>query len=286
MTSVKEFFDRKTSTLTYVVYRKDSKDAVVIDPVWNFDAASGALSTSSVDQVTDFLSSHSLNLHLILETHAHADHVSGAQKLKETFPRARLLIGDRIIEVQKTFKELYNLPDSFRADGSQFDGLLKDHEIVRAGQMEFKVLHTPGHTPACCTYVFKGLAFTGDGLFMPDSGTGRCDFPGGNAHTLFQSVTTKLYTLPNETLLYPAHDYQPGGRPLEFSASVEKHKKENIHLQVTTSEEDFVNFRQERDSQLAAPQLLWPSLQINIRGGRLPEAESNGVSYLKIPLKI
>lgn len=283
---VEHFFDRRTSTLTYVVYDNESKDAVIIDPVWDFDPASGHLRSDSVDHITQFANRQGLKIHYVLETHAHADHISGAQLIKQAFPQCKVLIGDQICTTQRTFKAIYNLPDSFVTDGSQFDGLLKDQSIVRAGKFEFKVLATPGHTPACVSYLFKGMIFTGDTLFMPDSGTGRCDFPDGSAERLYSSVTQKIYTLPDETKTYTAHDYQPGGRELLFQSTVKEQKEKNIHINMNTSEEEFVSFRTQRDKSLNAPQLLLPSLQINIRGGRLPEAESNGIHYLKIPTQI
>lgn len=285
MLKVKHFFDKKTFTLSYIVYDESSLDGVVIDPVWNFDQASGTLLTESITELNQYLNDHKINLHYILETHVHADHVSGSQLIKKTFPKSKILIGEHICKVQKTFKEVFNLPDSFKTDGSQFDGLLKDGSIVKAGSFEFKVLNTPGHTPACISYLFKGMVFTGDALFMPDSGTGRCDFPSGSAHDLYNSITQKIYTLPEETMMYTGHDYQPNNRELKFSATIKEQKENNIQLKAHTTEEEFIEFRTKRDAGLSAPQLLLPSLQINIRGGRLPEQESNNVSYLKIPLK-
>lgn len=285
MLNVQHFFDKKTSTLTYIVYDPDSKDGVVIDPVWDFDPASGTLRSDSVDALVDYIKANGIHLHYILETHAHADHISGSQLIKKAFPNSKLLIGDQICITQKTFKKIYNLPDSFPTDGSQFDGLLKDQALVRAGKFEFKVLSTPGHTPACVSYLFKGMVFTGDALFMPDSGCGRCDFPDGSAEQLYRSVTEKIYTLPDDTKTYTGHDYQPGGRSLEFQSTVKEHRQKNIHISDATSMEDFVSFRTQRDRTLNAPQLLLPSIQVNIRGGRLPDPESNGVSYLKIPIQ-
>lgn len=285
MLKVKDFFDKKTFTLSYIVYDESSLDGVVIDPVWNFDQASGTLSTESVTEITQYLKDQKINLHYILETHAHADHVSGSQLIKKDFPKSKILIGEHICKVQETFKAVFNLPDSFQTDGSQFDGLLKDGSVVKAGSFEFKVLNTPGHTPACISYLFKGMVFTGDALFMPDSGTGRCDFPSGSAHDLYKSITEKIYTLPDETLVHTGHDYQPNGRNLKFCATIKEQKENNIQLKAHTTEEEFIEFRTKRDAGLSAPQLLLPSLQVNIRAGRLPDQESNEVSYLKIPLK-
>ncbi len=284
MIQVKHFFDKRTSTLTYIVFDPKSKDGVIIDPVWNFDPASGRLSDESAIEAIEFIEDEDIRLHYILETHAHADHISGAQIIKEHFDQAKLLIGNHICEVQKTFKKTFNLPETFPTDGSQFDGLVKDEEHLRAGTLEFKTLATPGHTQACVSYLFEGLVFTGDALFMPDSGTGRCDFPGGSAENLYHSITEKIYSLPEHTMMFTGHDYQPGGRDLKFKASIKEQKENNIQLKAHTTKEEFINFRTQRDQTLSAPNLLLPSLQVNIRGGRLPEPESNGVSYLKIPL--
>jgi glyoxylase-like metal-dependent hydrolase (beta-lactamase superfamily II) len=286
MIRVQEFFDKETYNLTYVVYDEASRDAVILDPVLDFDSASGLVWTDSVQNVISFVKAQQLHVHLILETHAHADHLSGSQELKRYFPEARVAISENIRVVQSLFKKFYNLAPSFPEDGAQFDRLLRDTEEVRVGTLRFEVINTPGHTPACTSFRFDNLLFTGDALFMPDYGTGRCDFPGGSAEDLYQSVTRRIYTLPGETLVYTGHDYQPDGRPLRFMTTIDESRNKNIQLNARTSQEDFVRFRKQRDAQLQAPRLLHPSVQVNIAAGHLPEAESNGMSYLKIPLRM
>lgn len=282
---IKSFFDPATFTLTYVVYDENTRDAVVVDPVLDFDPASGTTSTGSLELVLGFLKEQSLKVHFILETHAHADHLSGAHELVANhLPGARIGIGERITRVQETFKEVFNLPPTFKTDGSQFHRLFKENEVVRAGSLSFKVLFTPGHTPACVSYLFGDAVFTGDALFMPDYGTGRCDFPKGDARALYHSVTGRLYELPESTRVFVGHDYQPGGRKLAFETTIGASKRANVQLNDRTSEDDFVKFRTTRDSTLAAPRLLFPSVQINIAAGVLPDPESNGRIYLKLPL--
>lgn len=284
MSQVQHFFDQDTSTLSYVVHDEVSRDAIIIDPVLNFSVASGRIWTQSVQDLINFVKTKQLKVRMILETHAHADHLSGSQELKRFFPEAQLAIGSRITEVQKVFAALYHLPASFPTDGQQFDRLLQAHENVAVGTLSFRVLPTPGHTPACSSYLFDQKVFTGDALFMPDYGTGRCDFPSGSAQDLYRSITEEIYTLPGETLIYTGHDYQPGGRALRYQASIEESRRENIQLKALTSLESFVRMRQERDAKLDAPKLLHPSVQVNIDAGHLPPPESNGRSYLKIPL--
>lgn len=278
------FFDPATSTLTYVVHDPKTNDAVVIDPVLDFDPTGGTTSLKALDPVLDFLKENRLTLRMIMETHAHADHLSGSQVLKERFPDAVLAIGEPITKVQAMFREVLDFPADFKADGSQFDRLLKEGEIVRAGSIEFQVLLTPGHTPACASYLLGDAVFTGDALFMPDYGTGRCDFPGGNAQDLYESVTKKLYALTDETRVLSGHDYLPGGRPLRYESTIGEEKRRNIQLTAETLELDYIGFRTTRDKTLAPPKLLYPSLQVNLDGGRLPHPAANGISYLKIPL--
>jgi len=282
---IKAFYDPATFTLTYVVFDITTRDAVIIDPVLDFDPASGSISTNSLEKVHEFIQANGLRVHFILETHAHADHLSGAHELKaQYFQDAKIAIGERIISVQKTFKSIFNFPASFKTDGSQFDRLLKDEETVRAGSLEFKVIFTPGHTPACVSYIFGDAVFTGDALFMPDYGTGRCDFPSGDSAALFRSVTERLYTLPEAMRIFVGHDYQPNGRELAYETSIVASKQHNIQLKASTSEADFVSFRNKRDATLAAPRLLFPSVQVNISAGEFPEPESNGSVYLKLPV--
>lgn len=282
---IKHFFDPATYTLTYVVYDPATKDAVVIDPVLDYDAASVKTSTESIQVLLVFLNEHQLNVHLILETHAHADHLSGAHELvTKHLPEAKIGIGERITLVQEVFKGVFNFPKSFKTDGSQFHRLFKDNELVSTGSLSFKVIFTPGHTPACASYLFGDAVFTGDALFMPDSGTGRCDFPKGDVHELYHSIEKRLYELPDATRMFVGHDYQPNGRALQFQTTIGESKKRNIQLKSDTTESDFVAFRKARDATLSAPKLLFPSVQVNIAAGEMPEAEDNGRVYLKLPL--
>lgn len=284
MKQVKEFFDKNTWTLTYVVWDDKSHDAIVIDPVMDYDPASSKIKEDSAMAVIQFVKSKQLKLHFILETHAHADHLSGSQILKREFPDAKITIGENITKVQETFKGIFDLPADFRVDGSQFDQLLKDGEELSAGSIKIKILFTPGHTPACVSYYIDGKIFVGDALFMPDYGTGRCDFPAGSAKDLYHSIHDRLYELPEDTKVYTGHDYLPNGRPLKFMATIAEEKNENIQLRAHTSLEEFVRFRTERDRTLAAPKLLLPSVQINIDAGRLPGPAKNGKRYLRIPI--
>ncbi|MDC1173927.1 MBL fold metallo-hydrolase [Bacteriovoracaceae bacterium] len=282
-TQVKHFFDQATFTLTYVVFDKLTKDCVVIDSVLNYDQASSKTSFESVNELDEFIKSNDLKLHTILETHAHADHLTGAMELKKRYPNAKVAIGKNITLVQETFKGIFNLKD-FNTDGIQFDILLEEGKSFHAGSLEIEVIYTPGHTPACSSYLVNENLFTGDALFMPDYGTGRCDFPMGSAQELYHSIHEKLYQLPDETKFYTGHDYQPNGRKLKFQSTIGESKTSNIQLKKSTSESEFITFREKRDSTLAAPKLLLPSIQVNIHGGRLPKEEDNGKSYLRIPI--
>ncbi len=282
---IQHFFDNDTYTLTYVVFDAASKDAVIIDPVLDFDPASVKTSTQSIENLLTFVRDHALKVHYILETHAHADHLSGAHELvTKHLPHAKIGIGERITLVQETFKKIFNFPAEFRTDGSQFHRLLKDDEMVRAGSLSFKVLFTPGHTPACASYLFGDAIFTGDAIFLPDYGTGRCDFPQGDARSLYQSIVRRLYSLPEATRVFVGHDYQPGGRKMQCETTIAESKQRNIQLNAATTEEEFVQFRKVRDATLSAPRLLYPSVQINIAAGDLPPPETNGQSYLKLPI--
>lgn len=283
--TVKEFFDTATWTLTFVVFDPSTKDAVVIDPVWDYDPASSKMSTESADQVIKFVSSNNLNVHYILETHAHADHVSGSQVLKQYWPKSKIGIGSKITEVQKVFKKVFNLQEDFKTDGSQFDLLLEEGQTLQAGTLKIETLFTPGHTPACVSYIIGDAVFTGDALFMPDYGTGRCDFPAGSAEDLYTSVHEKLYKLPDHYRVFVGHDYMPGGRAVSFESTIGEEKKKNIQLNSETTREQFVSHRNSRDKALAAPRLLLPSVQMNIDAGNLPQPDTNGMSYLKIPIR-
>lgn len=282
---VKPFYDPRTSTLTYVVYNEEG-DTVVIDPVLDYDPAASKTWTESVDKVLHFLDENNLDPDYVLETHAHADHLSGSQKIKREYPDATLGIGQRITEVQDLFKDVFDLPDDFPTDGRQFDRLFEDGEKFRAGSMSIEVINTPGHTPADITYKIDGAIFTGDTLFMPDMGTGRCDFPGGSAEQMYHSISDRLYSLPNDTAVYVGHDYQPGGRDLEYCAPLGEHKRNNVMLPADRSKNDFIEARNERDKTLDAPTLLFQSVQVNVDAGHLPQPEQNEVSYLRIPINV
>jgi glyoxylase-like metal-dependent hydrolase (beta-lactamase superfamily II) len=282
---IQEFFDKNTSTLTYVVHDPQSRDAIVIDPVMDYDPASGRVWSESVHKVVAYIQENSLKPHFICETHVHADHLTGAPLLKKKYSHLKVAISENIKIVQETFQKIFNLPN-FRPDGHQFEMLLKNNQVFSAGTLKIKVLHTPGHTPACLSYLIEDAVFTGDCIFMPDSGTGRCDFPNGSAETLFDSVVKQIYTLPDQTRIFVGHDYQPSGRALMFQTTVGEQKSKNIHIKTDTTKESFVQFRTARDKTLAAPRLLLPSIQVNMAGGELPVPEANGVSYLKMPLKI
>lgn len=285
MIQIQEFFDKNTWTLTYVVWDPKTQDAVVIDPVMDYDQAASKTSEESARAVIDFLRAQKLTLHLILETHAHADHLSGSQIIKREFPAAQLAIGEKITRVQEVFKGIFGLPEDFKTDGSQFDRLIKDGEELIAGSLKIKTIFTPGHTPACASYFIDGHIFVGDALFMPDYGTGRCDFPDGSAQDLYRSIHGRLYELPEDTKVYTGHDYMPNGRALKYMATIAEEKRENIQLKAQTTLEEFVKFRTERDRTLAAPKLLLPSIQVNIDAGHLPEADAAGKRYLRIPIR-
>lgn len=280
---IQHFFDPDTFTLTYVVIDESTKDAVIIDPVLDFDPPSGKVKDQSIQEVIAYISNHGLRVKAILETHAHADHLSSSQILKQIYPEALLGIGENIKVVQEVFKAHFNLPN-LKTDGSQFDKLFKDFEEVSFGSLKMKALPTPGHTPACMSYLFGDNVFVGDALFMPDYGTGRCDFPKGSAKDLYQSVSKTLYSLPDDTKVFVGHDYSPGGREMRFQTSIGESKKTNIQLKSDTREKEYIEFRLSRDKSLKAPRLLLPSIQVNIAAGHLPEKEDNGKSYLKLPM--
>ncbi|MCK6505126.1 MBL fold metallo-hydrolase [Myxococcota bacterium] len=282
--AVKTFFDPATWTLTYVAWDPATKDAVVIDPVLDFDPLAVSTSERSAREVAAFIDAEGLKLHLVLETHAHADHLSGSQFFAERYG-ARIVIGEAIRGVQEVFKGVFGLGADFTPDGSQFDKLAADGEVVAAGSLACQAIATPGHTPACVTWKLGDAVFTGDALFMPDFGTGRCDFPKGSAEDLYASIQ-KIYALPDETRVFVGHDYQPGGRELRFETSVGESKARNIQLKGETTREQFVKFRTDRDAQLQPPKLIFQSIQVNIQAGRLPAPEANDVRYLKLPMGI
>ena len=280
---IQHFYDPATYTLTYVVFDPATRDAVVIDPVLDFDPASGRTSTASIEQVEAFVRREGLRVHAVFETHAHADHLSGSQYLRTRFG-ARVAIGRRITEVQQTFRPIFGNP--IAVDGSQFDMLLDDYARVQAGTLSVEVLPTPGHTPACVSLKIEDAVFTGDALFIEDYGTGRCDFPRGDAEALYHSVHKVLYALPDATRVFVGHDYQPNGRALRFETTIGAEKRANVQLSIETTREAFVSFRRTRDAGFAAPRLLFPSVQVNIDAGRLPAPGPDGLRRLQIPLNL
>lgn len=282
---IEHFYDPSTFTLTYVVYDPKSRDAVVIDPVLDYDPLSSKTATASLERLDAFLKKEGLRVHYVLETHAHADHLSGSQWLKRRYD-AKVGIGARITEVQAVFRDVFDLGASFAVDGSQFDRLFADGEKVRAGTLELEIIATPGHTPACVSYKIGDAVFTGDALFIEDYGTGRCDFPKGSAAALYASVHDRLYALPDATRVFVGHDYQPNGRELRAETTIGRSKEANIQLRASTTASAFVEMREARDAKLDAPRLLYPSVQVNVNAGLLPKPRANGRRYLTIPLDL
>lgn len=276
------FFDRSTWTVTYVVSDNATKAAAVIDPVLDYDFKSGHTDTKAADQVLAYLEEKGLKVEWILETHAHADHLSAARYLQGRVG-GRIGIGENIREVQATFKKLYNLERNFLPDGSQFDHLFRDGETFRIGEVEARVMLVPGHTPADMAYLIEDSVFVGDTLFMPDVGTARADFPGGDAATLYRSIR-RLLELPPQTRMYVCHDYPPKTRDAQWETTVAEQRAKNIHVRDGITEEGFVAMRKARDATLEVPTLILPSIQVNVRAGQMPPADDNGVAYLRIPI--
>ncbi|WLQ17044.1 MBL fold metallo-hydrolase [Hahella aquimaris] len=279
---VRPFFDRATYTLSYVTHGEGDSCCAIIDPVLDYDSAAGRVSTDSAQNIVQYVKENKLEVEWILETHAHADHLSAAQWLKREVG-GKVAIGEHIREVQSAFGRIFDLGAEFAVDGSQFDHLFRDGETFHIGAMPAQVMYTPGHTPACVSYVVADAVFIGDTLFMPDYGAARADFPGGDATELYRSIR-RILSLPPQTRLFVCHDYLPNGRELRFESTVAEQRRENVLCHEGVSEEGFVQQRKARDAKLGAPALMLPSLQVNIRGGQLPEAADNGVRYLKIPL--
>ena len=275
-------FDEATWTVTYVVFEKPGSSCAIIDSVLDYDPKSGRTSNVSADKVIEFVKANDLKVEWILETHAHADHLTAAPYLKQHLG-GKTAIGDHIGGVQKVFKAIFNMEAAFKHDGSQFDHLFADGEAIPVGAISGHTLYVPGHTPACVAYQFGDAVFVGDTMFMPDVGTARCDFPGGDAKTLYAS-TRKILSLPPQTRLFMCHDYPPNGRPVNFQTTVAEQRAKNIHVHDGISEAQFVEMRTKRDATLDMPVLILPAVQINIRAGDLPPPEDNGVSYVKIPL--
>ncbi len=280
---VKAFFDEATYTVSYIVKDPGSQSCAIIDSVLDFDPKSGRTDTTSADAIISHVRENDLKVEWLLETHAHADHLSAAPYIKDQLG-GTTAIGSHIIEVQDVFANVFNVEKGFQTDGSQFEHLFDDGEVFRIGGLEVTAMHTPGHTPACMTFVAGGAAFVGDTLFMPDYGTARADFPGGDARKMYRSIQ-KILALPDATTLYMCHDYKaPGRDEYAWETTVAEEKANNVHIGGGVSEDEFVAVREARDSTLSMPTLILPSVQVNIRAGEMPPAESNGVSYLKIPI--
>lgn len=275
-------FDPATWTVTYIVYEAVGSACAIIDSVLDYDHKSGRTRHTAADKVIAFVRENNLRVEWILETHAHADHLSAAPYLKARLG-GKIAIGDHITAVQKVFKGIFNLEAEFKQDGSQFDHLIKEDEVLQVGNFQGRALYVPGHTPACMAYQFGDAVFVGDTLFMPDVGTARCDFPGGDAKTLYVS-TRKILSLPPETRLFMCHDYPPNNREVNFESTVAEQRAENIHVHDGITEAQFVEMRTQRDATLEMPTLIFPAVQINIRAGEMPPKEANGVAYAKIPL--
>ncbi len=283
MMHIQAFFDPASYTVTYVVADLAAKACAVIDPVLDFEAASGRTSHKSANAVVAFVRERDLRLELILETHAHADHLSAGAYIRSVLG-GKIGIGVHIVDVQKIFSDIFNLSDDFVADGRQFDILFRHGETFAIGNLKGRVLHTPGHTPACLTYVIEDAAFIGDTMFMPDYGTARADFPGGDARTLYRSIR-QILSLPDDTRLFMCHDYKAPGRDTYiWESTVREQRQKNIHVRDGISEAEYTAMRTARDKTLGMPQLILPSIQVNIRAGALPPPEDNGVSYLKLPI--
>ena len=282
---VKSFFDEQTFTISHVVRDPQSNACAIIDSVLDYDPASGRTTSASAQALIDYIKSESLEVHWLLETHAHADHLSAAPLLQAELG-GQLAIGREIVRVQQVFGKIFNAGTEFQRDGSQFDQLFNDGDRFSIGSLEATVLHVPGHTPACLAYVIGDAVFPGDTLFMPDYGTARCDFPGGDARQLYRSIQ-RLMRLPDKARMFLCHDYKAPGRDhYAWETTVGAERTGNVHVREGVSENDFYTMRTERDATLAMPKLILPSVQVNMRGGQLPPAEDNGVQYLKIPLNV
>jgi glyoxylase-like metal-dependent hydrolase (beta-lactamase superfamily II) len=280
---VESFFDHQSNTFSYIVKDPNSSACAVVDPVLDFDQASGTISYESADKIIKAVRQQDLSLELLIETHVHADHLSAAPYIQEVLG-GKIAISRHITQVQEEFGKVFNEGTRFQRDGSQFDVLFEDEQAYTIGALNAYAMHTPGHTPACMTHVVGNAAFVGDTLFMPDAGTARADFPGGDARVLYQSIQ-KILTLPEDTKLYICHDYQPNGRELKHLTTVAEQKEQNIHIKKSIIEEEFVSIREQRDATLTMPTLILPSLQVNMRAGHFPEAEDNETVYLRTPVQ-
>ena len=280
--NIVHFFDKKTSTISYIVEDISTRECAVIDPVLDLDPLSGTVSNESADLLIEYIKNNNLKVTWILETHVHADHLSGSKYIKDSIG-GKTGIGEKIDDVQKYFTAFFNTWDKKHPNDQKFDQLFIDREKFNVGNLEFEVIHTPGHTPACVCYKVDDCVFVGDTIFSPDFGTARCDFPGGDARTLYKSIE-KILSLPSKTRLFLCHDYMPKGRALMHETSVLQSKTQNIHVNQKISEDEFIKMREDRDKKLSMPRLIYPSVQVNIKAGELPEKEGNGISYIKIPL--
>ena len=278
----KGFHDKSSGTISYIVQDKNSSSCAIIDAVLDFDMSSGRTSTLNADNIIKFIRSNNLSLEWIIETHVHADHLSAAPYIQDEIG-GKIGIGEEIKTVQNTFGKIFNEGTLFQRDGSQFDKLFKDGDTYKIGNMNAKTIHAPGHTPACMVHVIEDTAFVGDTLFMPDGGTARADFPGGDARILFRSIK-KVLELPGETKLFICHDYGPGGRNVAWQTTVAEQREKNIHVREGITEDEFVELREKRDATLSMPKLIIPATQVNMRAGEMPEEEKNGINYIKIPI--
>jgi len=279
---IKAYFDAPTNTVSYLVTDPATKKCAVVDSVLNFDYPSGTISYAQADEIIGDITDQGLTLDWLIETHVHADHLSAAPYIQEKLG-GKIMISKEITVVQNIFGKVFNAGTEFERDGSQFDLLLADGDTYQVGSIEAKALHTPGHTPACMAHVIGDAVFVGDTLFMPDGGSARADFPGGDARVLYQSIQ-KIFTLPDDTRMFICHDYMPGGRDVKWETTVGEQKRDNIHVGNGNSEDDFVAMREARDATLGMPTLIMPSIQVNMRAGHMPEAEDNGSTYLKVPV--
>jgi len=279
---IKAYFDAPTNTVSYLVTDPATKKCAVVDSVLNFDYPSGTISYAQADEIIGDITDQGLTLDWLIETHVHADHLSAAPYIQEKLG-GKIMISKEITVVQNIFGKVFNAGTEFERDGSQFDMLLADGDTYQVGSIDAKVLHTPGHTPACMAHVIGDAVFVGDTLFMPDGGSARADFPGGDARVLYQSIQ-KIFTLPDDTRMFICHDYMPGGRDVKWETTVGEQKRDNIHVGKGNSEDDFVAMREARDATLGMPTLIMPSIQVNMRAGHMPQAEDNGSTYLKVPV--
>jgi len=279
---VNPYYDEDTNTVSYLVVDPETKACAVVDSVLNFDYAAGAISYEQADEIIAEIKSRDLNLQWLVETHVHADHLSAAPYIQEKCG-GQIMISREITTVQNIFGKVFNAGTEFERDGSQFDKLLSDGDTYHLGNIPARVIHTPGHTPACMAHVIGDAVFVGDTLFMPDGGTARADFPGGDARTLYRSIK-KILTLPDTTRVFVCHDYQPDGRDVEWETTVKAQREANIHIREGITEDEFVARREARDATLKMPKLIMPSIQVNMRAGHMPEPEDNGDTYLKVPV--